>query len=60
VYQVQPVIHLNQFIKNEPFTIGWNQDIKFYKTLKLELNIIHKLTVDYSLEFNVELFKINE
>lgn len=34
LYQIQPVFHLNTLIKNEGFTLGINQERKFYRTLK--------------------------
>ena len=58
-YQVQPVFHLNTFIKNETFTLGINPERKFYRTLKLELQDVEKLDEDYSLEFNIEKFSID-
>jgi hypothetical protein len=36
-YQVQPIFQLNKLIKNETIKIGINTDLKFYRTLKLEL-----------------------
>ena len=59
VYQVQPVFHLNTLIKNETFTLGTNHERNFYKTLKLELQDFEELNDNYSLEFNIEKFKID-
>ncbi len=58
--QVQPVFHLNALIKNEAFTFGINQERKFYRTLKLELQDIEKLDDDYTLELNIEKFQIDD
>ena len=58
-YQVQPVFHLNTFIKNETFTLGINLERKFYRTLKLELQDVENLDEDYTLEFNIEKFNID-
>ena len=57
--QVQPVFHLNTFIKNERFTLGINLERKFYRTLKLELQDVENLDEDYSLELNIEKFNID-
>jgi hypothetical protein len=59
LYQVQPVFQLNTLIKNETFTLGVNPELKFYRTLKLELQDVESLNEDYSLEFNIEKFKID-
>jgi len=59
LYQVQPVFHLNTFIKNETFTLGINLERKFYRTLKLELQDVENLDEDYSLELNIEKFNID-
>ena len=58
-YQVQPVFQLNKLIKNETFTLGINPERKFYRTLKLELQDFEELNDNYSLEFNIEKFKID-
>ncbi len=58
-YQVQPKFQLNKLIKNETFTIGNNPDLKFYQTLKLELQDLDKLNDDYTLELNIEKFNID-
>jgi hypothetical protein len=57
LHQVQPLIYLNKLIKNETLKIGWNPEVKFYQTLKLELQEIDELDDDYSLTFDVELFQ---
>ena len=58
-YQLQSVFHLNSLIKNETFTLGINAERKFYRTLKLELQGVENLDEDYTLEFNIEKFKID-
>ena len=58
-YQVQPIFQLNKLIKNETFTKGINPDLKFYGELKLELQDVENLDEDYTLEFNIEKFKID-
>ena len=60
LFQVQPVSNLNQLIKNETFTLGWNPEEKFYETMILELHDIKEHDDNYSLQFDVELFKINK
>ena len=42
---------------NDTFTLGINPEQKFYNTLKLELHNIHELDDNYTLQFNIELFK---
>jgi hypothetical protein len=59
-YQVQPIFQLNKLIKNETFTLGINPDLKFYRTLKLELQDYENLDSDHTLEFNIEKFKIDD
>jgi hypothetical protein len=59
LYQVQPVFHLNLLIKNEAFTLGFNPERKFYRTLKLELQDVENLDEDYTLELNIEKFDID-
>ena len=58
-YQVQPIFQLNKLIKNETIKIGINNDLKFYRTLKLELNDYENLDSNHTLGFNIEKFKIN-
>ena len=58
-YQVQPIFNLNKLIKNETFTLGVNPNLKFYQTLKLELQDFNKLDNDYTLEFNIDKFDID-
>ncbi len=60
LYQVQPVFHLNVLIKNETFTLGINPERTFYKTLKLELHDIESLNEEYTLEFNIEKYKMDD
>ena len=57
VNQSQPIIHLNQTIYNEVFTIGWDSSEKFYTTLKLEIQN-NKETFDVVLD--LELFDAEE
>ena len=59
-YQVQPIFQLNKLIKNETIKIGINPDLKFYRTLKLELKDYENLDSNHTLEFNIEKFKIDE
>lgn len=59
-YQVQPIIHQNKLIKNETFTLGINPDRKFYRTLKLALQDVENLDEEYTLEFNIEKFNIDD
>ena len=58
--QVQPISQLNKLIKNETFTLGINPELKFYRTLKLELQDFNKLDDDYTLEFNIQKFNIDD
>ncbi len=59
-YQVQPIFQLNKLIKNETIKIGINPDLKFYRTLKLELKDYENLDSNHTLEFNIEKFKIDD
>lgn len=58
-YEVQPVFHVNKLIKNETFILATNPERKFYNTLKLALQGVENLYVDYNLAFNIEKFKID-
>lgn len=60
INQIQPVYHLNLLIKNETFTLGLNPERKFYQTLKLALCKIEYLNEEYSLQFNIEKYKLDE
>lgn len=60
LYQVQPVFYLNTLIKNETFIVGINPERKFYRILKIELQDVENLDEDYSLEFNIEKFNIDD
>ena len=60
LYQIQPVFHLNSLIKNETFTLGIIPERKFYRTLKLELQDVENLNEDYTLEFHIEKFNIDD
>ena len=59
-YQVQPIFQLDKLIKNETFTLGINTDRMFYRILKLELQDLDGLNDDYTLELNIEKFKIDD
>ena len=59
-YQVQPIFQLNKLINNETIKIGINTDLKFYRTLKLELKDYEYLDSNHTLEFNIEKFKIDD
>lgn len=58
-YQIRRVFLLNSIIKNESFTLGISAEIKFYQTLKLELQDVENLDDDYTLEFNIEKINID-
>ncbi len=58
--QVEPVFQLNKLIKNETFTLGINPEIKFYKTLKLELIDFENIEAEYTLELNIKKYKLDE
>ncbi len=55
INQSQPIIHLNQTIKNDVLKIGWNSSEKFYTSLKLEIQHI-KETFDVLLD--IDLFEV--
>ena len=57
INQSQPIIHLNQTIKNDVLKIGWNSSEKFYTSLKLEIQHI-KETFDVLLD--IDLFEVEE
>lgn len=59
LYQVQPVFQLNKLIQNQTFTLGVNPVRKFYNVLKLELRDVENLDENYTLEFTIEKFKID-
>ena len=59
-YQVQPVFQLNKLLKNETFTLGVNKERKFYKTMKLELQEVENINEDFTLEFNIEKYKVDD
>ena len=59
-YQVQPIFQLNKLIKNETFTLGINPDRSSYQTMKMELQDVENLDGEYSLEFNIEKFNIED
>ncbi len=58
--QVQPIFQLNKLIKNETFTLGINPDRSSYQTMKMELQDVENLDGEYSLEFNIEKFNIED
>ena len=58
--QIQPIFNLKALIRNETFTLGINPERKFYRTLKLELQDVENLNEDYTLEFNIEKFNIDD
>ena len=60
LYQIQPIFHLNTLIKNEAFNLGINPERKFYQTLKLELHDLENLDDEYTLEFKIEKFNIDD
>jgi hypothetical protein len=57
INQSQPIIHLNETIKNDVLKIGWNPSEKFYTTLKLEIQHIYE-TCDVLLD--IDLFEVEE
>jgi hypothetical protein len=57
INQRQPIIHLNQTIKNDVLKIGWNPSDKFYTTLKLEIQNIQET---YDVVLDLELFDAEE
>jgi hypothetical protein len=59
-YQVQPIFQLDRLIKNETFTLGVNANLNYYSKLKLKLQEVENLDSDYSLEFFIEKFKIDD
>jgi hypothetical protein len=58
--QIQPIFNLKALIRNETFTLGINPERKLYRTLKLELQDVENLNEDYTLEFNIEKFNIDD
>ena len=57
VNQSQPIIHLNQIIQNDVFTIGKDPYEKFYTMLKVEIQNI-KDTFDVVLD--IDVFEVDE
>lgn len=57
INQSQPIIHLNQTIKNDVLTIGMNPTEKFYTTLKLEIQHIKET---FEVFIDIELFEVEE
>lgn len=57
--QIQPEFHLNLMIKNETFTVGINPEIKYYKTLKLELHNLENLDEDCTLTLSIQKHKMD-
>lgn len=60
INQIQPVFQLNLLIKNETLKIGNNPEIKFYKTLKLELNDFENLESGHALKLNIKKYKLDK
>lgn len=60
LYQTQAVFYLNKYIRNEIITLGMNPLQRYYQILKLELHDIEELDDNYTLQFNIEKFKIND
>ena len=60
INQIQPVFQLKLLIKNETCTMGFNFEIKFYKTLKLELSDFENLEAEYTLALNIKKYKLDE
>ncbi len=57
INQSQPIIHLNQTIKNDVLTIGMNPSKKFYTTLKLEIQHVKET---FEVFIDIELFEVEE
>lgn len=58
--QLQPFVDLNELIQNETIIFGRYPKGKPYQKLKLKLNDFDGLNNDYSLQFYIEKFKIND
>lgn len=59
-YQLQPIFQLDRLLKNETFNLGVNMNLKYYTKLKLKLQEVENLDSDYSLEFSIEKYKIDD
>ncbi len=57
INQSQPIINLNQTIKNEVLKIGWDPSEKFYTTLKLE---IQQIKETFDVIFDIDLYEVAE
>jgi hypothetical protein len=57
INQSQPIIHLNETIKNDVLTIGINPSEKFYTSLKLEIQHIKET---FEVFIDIELFEVEE
>jgi hypothetical protein len=60
LHSTEPIIHLNQMIRNETFTTGRASELKFYRTLKIKLQSSHEFNEICSLQFEFEGCKIDE
>ena len=52
-FQKNPIFQLNQKIRNEAFKIGWNTELKFYKTFKIIVQ--NSLDFNFSIEIDLEI-----
>lgn len=52
-FQKNPIFHLNQKIRNEAFKLGWNTELKHYKTFKIIFQ--NAQDFDYSIEIDLEI-----
>lgn len=52
-FQKNPIFHLNQKIRNEVFKLGWNTELKHYKTFKIIFQ--NAQDFDYSIEIDLEI-----
>jgi hypothetical protein len=56
---VQPNFQLDRLIKNETLSMGVNANLKYYCKLKLKLQEVENLQSEYSLDFLIEKYKID-
>lgn len=59
-YQVQPIFQLDRLLKNETFNLGVNVNLKYFSKLKLKLQEVENLDNDFSLEFFIEKYRIDD
>ena len=52
-FQKNPIFQLNQKIRNEAFKIGWDTELKFYKTFKIIFQ--NSLDFNFSIEIDLEI-----